>query len=715
MNFFFAPNLVTQSVVPGLPWEFQVTEQITEQIRKDKHERQNFYQNPATRHCFYSGLEGVNAGVRCGKDNPVRAVHAIVADYDIPIPDARIDEALESMPVKASWVETSLGGNRRLIWILERPLLVDGNDFGVYFLQSCEKFLNLNLLPALDLPALTTTSRLFCRGDIWKATGHGPVPFSKLQAHFVKIAQAFRFKEMAQVNVGLDVVEKAIKEKFPNFNWPGEFAEGSQGPSFFIPESVSPLSAIVKAEGMLTFSAHATKMFYDWASILGKEFITEFAEKSVAAGTSDIYFDGHRYHRKIGESWASSERGEFTNYLKVSCRMSAKPDGQGHSAVDRALDHIHCQQRVVGAAPFVFMRPGLIEYQGKRTLNIYDSKPLEPAIGAQIFGSVGNFPFISTFFLTLFDPPEQLIRFNAWLKYYYESAYLWMPRPGQNLVLQGGVGIGKTFVNRQIIGTLVGGFADASGFLVDGGTFNSQLLAVPHMVLDDDTPTSSYATANRTHMLFKKIAANSEWEFHKKFEVPCMVQWVGRLGITANLDFQSSRIIGPLDNSSLDKLNLFRCIADNEGRAFKFPNREDTIRFIRAELPYYARWLLDWKVSDEIERDPRYGFVSFQEPSLLEQCNQTNPSAPFKEILLDSLAQWFRENPSESVWSGTVSAINRLLMSNPLNESILRSLRLEQSNRYLEQLQKENSVKAEVSTDANSKTRVWTFSKPPQP
>lgn len=39
--FFFAENLVTQSVAPGEPWAFQPTETITSQIRGDKEDRQN--------------------------------------------------------------------------------------------------------------------------------------------------------------------------------------------------------------------------------------------------------------------------------------------------------------------------------------------------------------------------------------------------------------------------------------------------------------------------------------------------------------------------------------------------------------------------------------------------------------------------------------------------------------------------------------------------
>lgn len=713
--FYAAKNTVTQTVEPcAAPWDFKPTENITEQIRHVKQDRQNWYQTPTTQHNFYTAVEGFNALARVSKENPVRMIGGVVGDYDIPISDQRIDEVVIDMPIKPSWIETSLGGNRRLVFMFERPLLVDGNEFAVYFLQSCEKWLNLNLLPSLDSQALTAASRLYCNGCVWRSTGHGPISAAKLQAHFVKLGLSYRSKEKSAVNIGLDLIEKEIKARFPSFNWPSEFAVGSQGPSFWIPESQSPMSAIVKDGGMLTFSAHATKMFYDWADILGKEFVNGHAEKTMAAGTDGVFFDRLNYWRQINTNWTSSDTRVFSLYLKVSCNMSTKPDNSGKSAVEKALDHIHNHQLIEGAAPFVMQRPGLITYQDKRILNIYSGKPCEPMAGKQKLGPHGNAPFISALLTSRFDPAKQFDFWMAYMKHYYESAFYWLSNPGQNITMQGGPGTGKTFINRNLIGGLVGGFADASRYIIEDSQFNSDLMDKCHWVLDDDVPSANLANASGVHNRIKKFAANQEFPYHKKYHVPCMVERTGRLGITANLDFMSSRLIGPMDNSSEDKMCLFRFIADQAKSDFQFPStRQETIRYLRAELSCFARIILDWEVPDFVPRDKvgRYGYESYHEPTLLDQAIRTSPSAPFKELLIDALAQHFKDSPEDTSWSGNVSQVQRLILSNPLNEHMVRSLKPEQSNRYLEQIAKEGVLKCETKIDHATKTCVWTFHK----
>jgi hypothetical protein len=251
----------------------------------------------------------------------------------------------------------------------------------------------------------------------------------------------------------------------------------------------------------------------------------------------------------------------------------------------------------------------------------------------------------------------------------------------------------------------VGGYVDASSFLVDGSLFNSHLMHTGHWVLDDDTPNHSSSSQARLHAAFKKIAANQQMLFNEKFERSAMGEWMGRIGATANLDFVSTRIVGPLDNSSLDKTCLYRCVKE---KRMTFPARLELAKIMVRELPYFLRWLLDLKVPDFVERDSRYGFKSFHEPSLLIQTHQSNPVAPFKELLIETLDEWFQTSEESDYWVGTVSQLVKMIAVNPLNDSIMRSVKLEQVNRYLEQIQKEGLL--ECSADNGPlNTRVWRF------
>jgi len=708
MTFFACKNLVSQSFAPCVPWEFVISTPIPAQIRKVKSDRQAWYNNTATEHQFYTGIEPANPNMRVGKENPPRKIHAFCADYDAPISDERAAEAIASMKIKPAWTERSLGGNLRLIWTLPAPLVVDDYSFCSYLLEAAKKWLNLDLLPALDESAFTTPSRLLCNGGVWKATGHGPIRDIDLQSFFVSAGQKFNFNSSATTEIPLSIVSAEIAKRYPGFTWPGDFVLDSQGPTFWITESTSPLSAIVKTGGMFSFSANAAKPFYPWSDILGADFVKDYVSTSITKATQNLWWDGKRAWRLIKDQYESMGGAETENFLTVNCGLSKKKGGESGSPIDLALNHIYSENRIKAAVPFVFKPQGPIYFQGLRMLNTYNRKALTPASGAQEWGPAGNFPFISYWLDNLFNPAEQLPHFLAWLKHYYSAAFYMDPNPGQNIFILGGVGIGKTLLNRFVIGGLVGGYIDASNFLVDGENFNSHLFHTPHWCLDDDSPTGSNAAMNRLHALFKKLAANQQFVYNEKFQVSGMTEWAGRIGTTANLDFSSTRVIGPMDNSSRDKTCIFRCVEES---VFKFPSRAEVREIIARELPFFGRYLLDWIVPDAVERDSRFGYISHHEPTLLTQSHHTNPAAPFKEVLIDVLGTHFAANPEQTEWRGTVSTLLKLMNADGSNDIVLRSIKVDQANRYLENISKEGLLKCR--TDTNSMNmRIWIFDNP---
>jgi hypothetical protein len=699
--FFAAKNLVTRSLQPCEPWLFKLVEPISQQIREVKEDRQRWYQNPVTVHCFYTALEGVNAVQRVGKDNPPHLIHGFVADYDIRIPAERIMEAIREMAIKPTYFESSLGGNFRLVWILERPLPVDDRGFCTFILQQAHDWLRLGLLPGLDRKAFEETSRLYCNGCAWEDLGNGPIPAATAQAFFVECGRKFRFKAGDDEMVPLDLVEKALRERYPNFSWPCSFELETQGPSFWVPGSVSLQSAIVKPGGMFSFAAHSDKPFYSWSDLLGKEFTEKFQADAVARATDDVWWDSKIFWRRINGVYASVEKTELLSYLKVTCRLSAKPGQGGVSQQEAALEHIYVHQRVIGAAPFVMRRSGLIMFDGERKLNTYSGKPLEPADT----GDDKDCPWLVSLEENLFGKGEQRDQKLAWLKHFYTSAYNFDPRPGQNIFMMGLAGAGKTLWNREVIGGLVGGFVDASDYLVNGAQFNSYLYRRCLWVLDDDSPAGSPQATARVHLMFKKIAANQQALCNTKFQNSVMLEWMGRIVCTTNLDFISSRIVGPLDNSSLDKTCLFRCAP---GSRFDFPDRIEIANTLARELPHYARRILNWEPPATVRRDSRYGYAAYHDKSLLDQTYQSSPTASFKEVLIEYLAGWFKANEKAAYWEGPVSMLLREIMVSQNNDLVLRSLKLEQTSRFLEQIQREGNIQGEVRNGMHN-TRIWRF------
>lgn len=710
MKFFYSVNLTEKTLHTGVqPWDFAATERITEQIRHDKESRQEWYQNTATQHYFYTLIEGANPNQRPSKDNPPKFLHGIAADYDIGIPPERVAEAIKAMKVKPAYVERSLGGNVRLVWLFRQPIAVDTCEFCSFVLTNAVKWLNLDLLPALDEPAFVAFSRLLCNGCAWEATGHGPVPDHDLQAFFVRCGRDFRFQPNTDGNeIPLDVVEKALLEKFPNvFSWPQDFVIDSQGPSFWIPESTSPASAIVKKDGMFTFSGHADKPFYSWGDILGHDFVAKFATETISRATNDIWWDSKKFWRKKNGIYSALDMPELQNYFKVQCRLSNKPTKEGVSPVDMALDHIYNNGSIKGAAPFIFRPPGVLDFNGRRVINTWVNQVVKPSDEVSPWGPEGKFPFLSQFFDTLFDPVIQKDFFLAWWKHFYTSALTLVPMPGQNVFLMGAPGAGKTLASRAIIGKSVGGFMDAADFLIHSGQFNSEMFESPLWCVDDETLGESSVKQAMFQAMLKKITANQQFKSHKKFEIPVLCEWMGRAVITANLDYVSSRSLGPMDNSSADKTNIFRCVSE---AAIIFPSRHQLAAIIEAELPYLLRWLLNWEPPAHVIRNVRYGYASYHEPTLLNQAHQSSRGAPFKELLVETLQQYFTNCPEAKEWRGTLTQLSRLLQSNPMDDYILRSLRLEQISRYLEMIQREGIVRC--TTDTGSlQTRIWIFYK----
>lgn len=708
MSFLAAENISSDLLRPCVPWEFVQTEEISLQIRKVKEDRQNWCKSKSTKHCFYTGIEPVNPNLRINESNPPLLLHHFVADYDLEVPDARIDEAIAAMKIKPSWVERSLGGNFRLVWDLEAPLRVSKNDFCVFVLLQARSWLALDILPELDEGAWKTPNRLFCNGCVWRKTGHGPIPQSKSQPFFVECAKKFQFTDTASVNIPMEVIEAAIRRKYPDLSWPAAFEEGSQGPSFWVPGSTSPSSAIVKKDGIISFAAHAEKFFTPWSdpALLGPDFVKDYIGQAITRATADCFWDGHNYYRKRhNDAFSPMEKDEFVIYLKGDCKLSSKPGPDGLSAVEDARRHIHNNNWVKSAGPFVMRKPGPFDFQNERFLNTYAGKPLEPAAGTQKWGEFGNFTWLSHLLDVLYVPTfPQLDHWKAWFQHFYRSAYLWLPYPGQFTILSGAMGCGKTLVNREVVGASVGGYVDASGYIVYGEAFNAHLFQRPHWVIDDDVPSS--ASRTKLAAAIKKLVSNQQFVCNEKFLKQSMVEWMGRLGITTNLDQMSMRILGSLDHNSMEKMSLFKCTDRVE---MQFPNRYEIRKILARELPYFLRYILDWTPPDFIRPHPRYGVMPYHNEMLLDRTHQCSEVSSFKELVSEALSLYFAGDPQATEFVGSAMQILRLLRSD--GTGIANSYKPEQVNRYLEQLKSEHLLECETITDSR-KFRLWKFPRP---
>jgi hypothetical protein len=707
-------NLTREEVHQGIaPWEFKPATPIPEEVRKDKKRRDQWITNPYTEHHVYTFIEGVIPNCRVtapkngGEGNPARAIHALVADYDQVIPKEEVLQRASKMTWKPNWVERTLSGHWRLVWLMAEPQLFPSHDFAKHFLKTFKDF-GFDpsfLLPGFDKGAWEAPDRLYTNSCEWYPVHNKPIPSDVSRGWLVKASQSFDFKKGFGTIIPLDIVRDELQKLYPRFiDWPGEFVLGSQGPTFWVHGSDSLKSAIVRETGMQTFAAHAVKGFYPWADLLGIDFCKKYEAEVTGRAVQGIYHDGKHYHRRLPTgAWKGFDKGDTINHLVTARGVSSKANNNGTSEVHKCLEHIHSYQSVSGAAPCIYRPEGLI-HQGRELplLNTSNVKVMQPLEGPGIWGPDGNFPWLSFWLDHYFTTPEQLRYKLAWLAWAYQHAFRGEPVSGQAVIEIGGVGTGKTLFGEGVLGRIMGGSVDACRYLLGEDKFGSQIFHAPIWLINDGTVATDPAKHRLFTEMVKRAVANREHEFHKKFGVPTMVSWLGRVFITGNDDEESIRIIPNLGQSNIDKMMIFRVVAKP---AVKFPSSSEITKTLDRELPAFCAFLRDHKIPNDLIGDSRFGIKCYNEPSLVRTSIQSSENAWFGEILGDWKHHYFNvSEPKAEVWKGTAFQLLKAFACDASAEAIVRKLSVDAVGRHLAGLK---SKGANIEVDDSGPTRIW--------
>lgn len=697
------------------PWEFTDLAKVPSECIIDKAARDRWVNTPTTNFHVYSLFEGVQKNLRLrgdkvGEDNnPPFSMSGLAVDYDAPLTGEHVKNALKLMGEHwPTWYEKTLSGNARLLWLFEEPIRLPSLSFTRYMLEKIGGLIPIDKLPGLDKPALLNPTRYFTNGCIWTKLSDHKIPGPLLQGFVMRLAEKFnwRSREFGKV-ISLVAVEAECRKRYPRFNeWPGELTLGAQGPTFWIDGSESPKSAIVRDTGIHTFSAHATKAFYSWAEIVGAEFVQNAELNAMGEAVAGIVYDGKNFVFK-------DSAGKFIFETKDNLRMilatehglrATKMKGEESTEVDRALSHCILRQRVDGATSCAFYPHGIFNYNGKRILNTHQIEAMRPFPETGPWGPEGKFPFLSQFFDTFFHPVHpQKERFLAWFQHFYRACLNREPRSGHGLFVCGPVGVGKTFLNRGIIGRSVGGFALAHKYLTGNQDFNSELFDSAFWVIDD----GSISTNESLHRLYseniKNAVANRDHQVNEKYRKAVTTPWQGRIGTTCNDDPESIRQIPNLDISIREKLMIFRAAKE---ATVKFFEQSEMEKLLDRELPFFLRWLLDWQpVAHCFEgSEVRFGIASYCEPSLSRISNQSSSANAFAELLQKWLIGFFtEEHPSATLWQGTATDLRVAMSSNEIFADMLRPYRPERFGQMLVQLQLKRIFEIEISDEGEQR------------
>lgn len=593
----------------------------------------------STQHHFISLFEGENAALRITKtgNTPAR-MHGLIADYDNDhITDEMLAEAArggsKGLVFPPQWtLRTMTPGRARLVWVFEEAVFLPPTTKGVTsFLKTLASELGLeDLLPGFDKASLSPT-QYFELGHSWTPTGVPAIPSEMLG---MWLLSSIKPESGGRIVAPIEEVAKKIEETWPG-RWPGKFEVGARGPLFWVEPFVERVGCIVMEHGIYSHSSRADKQMKTWEDFFGRDWVRRFEADRIGSMMDNIWYDGRSYWWGNGEGlWTPRSKEDSVMHLK-NRGMSGKTSGKETiSEAEKVLVAVQDARTVDYAAPVLFEAGDLVMVNGDRVLNISRREVTQPAAKA----TIEDFPWIWEFVNKIWDDfsvdgLNQRDFFLAWLKRLWKSGYNRHLAQGQMLVIAGGAGQGKTFLNRCIIGGAMGGSIDASSLLQGESNFNKQACEVAIWRIDDGTSQATASGAMRFAETLKRHVANPTAQYHPKFRDALELPWMGRIVITCNTDPDSLSIIPALDNTMKDKVILLK-FRDDWKPSFSTKNEENEER-VAAELPYFLRWLHDWETPDACRdpHNPRYGIKAIHHPEMLRAAREGSSAHSVQEAL----------------------------------------------------------------------------------
>ncbi len=658
------------------------------------------WNKPDVEHCFYSGLEGLITASRIdSKNNPAVFLHWLVVDYDGQIDQHMRDTVLERCgDFKPQYLCRTFSGGARLLWKLEQPFPLHKNDLTAKLLKHVQKKLKLKkILVGLDEDALTDPCKYYEAGTEWTRLSHDVIPAPFMMQWAIESTHNYAWNKLG-VSIPMDKVAAEVEKQYPG-RWQGEFVVGVRGVRFWDSSADNETAAVIRDSGMQCFTGG--QAFVPWSAILGGKFVRQFQADQIGGAISETYFDGRDYWVQLSNGkWQAKNKSDMALFLKVRRGLStAVPRGSSISEVDQALSQIQDAQSIECAAPLIHRPKGIVYLNGFRVLNTSSVEMFQPSEDSEVDPS-RDFPWLNSYFTSLFDPPEQLDYFYAWLQRWYQSALDGQMLPGQASFFAGVPNTGKTLLSTLILSRIFGGHIDASSFLSGEDGFNSHLFNSAVWAVDDVVPLTDHKSHMKFSALIKKMAANRTFSVREKYRVDKLIEWNGRVVVTCNDDPESLRILPDMDLSNRDKINLFR-VADRD--TFTFPKNVADI--IQAELPFFLRWLLDWSPPGHVIGNTRYGVQTYGEASLFESSRHASSSYSFLEVLLK-----FFEGQVSDFWTGSATE----LLSAMLNDQdglagIVAKYTTRQVGRELSKLASQGYPLVQERTGAK---RIWTINIP---
>ena len=673
--FFLAPNLAVRQLVEGAPWDFSASAAHLDALRKaPKTERRKHLLKSSTHWQIYSAVRAMDAGSIVSAENQAYGVRGFVADYDLKQPIDAIVGLVNQIPeaFQPQFLEITLGGKARLVWVFEREILVNDSPF-------CERLWKEfarrsgaeNALAGFDAASFKPSER-WTNGGEWYTLAKTPIAADLVVGCAIEAGKALT--RDARGDIALDVVAVEVQKRFPN-RWQGPFELDACGVRFWDAEADAPAGAQVKPDGMLCFTGKVP--FMRWSDIFGRAWVDEQVLVKLGSAADGIYFDGRNYWTEGPDRWWTLNRQDVQLRLRAKGLTDKVPKGATVSPAEQVLVHLQTHNRVDGAAPLINYRPGITNVRSQRVLNISSIRGFAPKDGS---ATPADFPFIHNFLTGHFvhrpEHEDPLPFFLHWLRRSYQSVLDFRPLTGQAIFDCGPRGNGKTLLLCKIVAPLLGHrYANPYDYLVGDTAFTDDLFECFLWLINDEESPRSEVARQKFLSRLKASVVNPVHTYHPKFCARVPVEWVGRLAVSLNDDPHSVGMLPEVNSNTEDKMMFFA----SAPYAGVWGANAEIESAIAEELPAFARWVLDYNESPEILERTRMGMRSYYDPQVLSLARQQANSHDVRELL----TMWIRiapiwQEPDRTYWEGSATELLAAMSVCDSLSSIVRDYRVNQ-------------------------------------
>ena len=376
------------------------------------------------------------------------------------------------------------------------------------------------------------------------------------------------------------------------------------------------------------------------------------------------------YYAERGQWFSADGRGNFTkisdsqakSYVALYGYNKSIKDSDGNTKAERAMLWLMHNKKVAFAGAVAGYPAGVHESGGISFLVTESPVVIEPKIGK--CATIRQLIESQFFDLTAEDPHKQIVCFYLWASESFRAFYGRISESDTNnfrhcpaLVIFGPRGCGKTALIDLILAPLFGGKkADPMNYLRDP-KFNKDLFGASLLNLDDKGASANLAERRQRGEGIKDLIWKPEQRMEGKGADAVNLRPFWRLVIAGNDDDGGLQVCPALTESLEDKLLILRA-AQAEGLPTTHEENDEWAKQIRAELPAFAAYLLQWQRPEGVELDKRTRVARFWHPQIVSMLRELQPEMRLLE-LIDTLG--LVESPA-TLWEGKSSEFQNAMM-----------------------------------------------------